>query len=76
MTHHGGRPTPPGANRALAGGEDITVPLRQCGRRAARLSAGPLLKEKKFAAGVRQARFVKVDDHLKRKEQVAVEVSM
>src|SRR6516162_10204991 len=70
VADRGGGPAAGGVQRAVAGGEDQAVALRQHGGHAAGLGAGALLDEEELAAGVVGAVLVQADDDLEREDQV------
>ncbi len=65
-----------GSHRAIAGGEDQPVSVRDDGRRAPRLRPRALLVEQELAAGVIDPRTAQVDHDLQREDQLAVEVTV
>lgn len=76
MPHRRRGPPPGRRDRAVSGREQVPVALRNHRRRAPRLRPGPLLEKQELAARVVDTGAAQVDDHLKRKHQVPIEVSM
>src|SRR6267378_4979260 len=76
VTHRRGRPAPAGGHRPLTSGEDQRLSLSDGGGGAAGLRARALLDGEELTACVIHAGPVEADDHLERKDELAVEVAM
>src|SRR6267143_7282168 len=76
VTHWRGRPATAGRNRPVPGGEDQGLSLSDGGGGAAGLRAQALLDGEELTACVIHAGPVEADDHLERKDELAVEVAM
>jgi hypothetical protein len=66
MPDRGRGPAPRGADRPVAGGEEIAATERERGNRATGLGTRSLLHEQKLSAAMVDARLVQVDDDLER----------